>query len=138
MTLEQFRQMHSILIEHYQFIEMHLEGIYAFVCGREFLSGLEEVEKSNMGKISFEIKRIEKERGIEIIPTNLDKRIDEAIRRRNYWCHNCYTDMIFKTNGDPKKESDVNAMIADYQEARELREILFGIKGQLLDKFKRL
>lgn len=29
MTLDEFRKKHSELIEHYQFIEHHLEGIYA-------------------------------------------------------------------------------------------------------------
>ena len=40
MTLEKFRVNHSRLVEHYQFIEHNLEGIYAAVCGEYFYGGL--------------------------------------------------------------------------------------------------
>ncbi len=48
MNIDKFRIMHSTIIEHYQFIEHHLEGIYATLCEKNFLLGLEDVEKSNI------------------------------------------------------------------------------------------
>ena len=36
MNLSEFRTAHSVVMEHYQFIEMHLEGIYAALSGRSF------------------------------------------------------------------------------------------------------
>ena len=40
MDLKEFRIAHSTLIEHYQFIEAHLEGIYAAVSDQPFLDGI--------------------------------------------------------------------------------------------------
>ena len=51
MTQEKFRIMHSELIEHYQFIEMHLEAICAYLSDKSFMQGLEDVEKSNISHI---------------------------------------------------------------------------------------
>jgi len=56
----------------------------------------------------------------------------EGMERRNFWCHNCYVDMTFKTNGDPKKQEDINRLISDMREAEELRKILFEIKSKIL------
>lgn len=36
MTLDKFRVLHSTLVEHYQFVELHLEGIYAAVFRKSF------------------------------------------------------------------------------------------------------
>lgn len=132
MTLEKFRLIHSELIEHYQFIEHNLEGIYAVICKKDFISGLEDVEKSNIGRIEHEIKKIEKEENLSIIPQKIYEQIENAMERRNFWCHNCYVNMTFKTNGDPKKQEDINRLISDMREAEELRKILFEIKSKIL------
>ena len=128
MKLEEFRIKHSLLIENYQFIEHHLEGIYAAISGKNFISALDDVELSNVGKLVFEIRKIENQSNISVIPIEVYNRIDESRLRRNYWCHNCYVDMTFKLNGDPKKEKDISALNRDLREAEELREILFEIK----------
>ena len=128
MKLEEFRIKHSLLIENYQFIEHHLEGIYTTISGKDFLSALEDVELSNISKLVSEIQKIERHNNISVIPVELYNRIDESRLRRNFWCHNCYVDMTFKLNGDPKKEKDISALNRDLREAEELREILFEIK----------
>lgn len=132
MTLEKFRLMHSELIEHYQYIELHLEGIYATICENGFISGLKEVEKSNIGRLVREIKKTETEQNTSIISQDIYERINKAMERRNFWCHNCYVDMTFKTNGEPKKQEDINSLIADEREAKSLRDILYEIKINLL------
>lgn len=132
MTLEKFRLMHSELIEHYQFIEHNLEGIYAVICKKDFVSGLEDVVKSNIGRIVHEIKKIEKEENLSIISQDIYERIESAMERRNFWCHNCYVDMPFKNNHEPKKQEDINRLIFDMREAEELRIILFEIKSKIL------
>ena len=128
MKLEEFRIKHSLLIEQYQFIELHLEGIYASICKNGFYKGLEEVEKSNMSQILYWIKKIQEDDDSEIISKELFVRIEKSICRRNFWCHNCYTDMVFKLNGEPRKDSDIKAMISDLLEAEQLREELFNLK----------
>lgn len=134
MKLEEFRIKHSALIEQYQFIELHLEGIYAAVSGKDFISALDDVELSNIGKLVFEIQKIENQTNISVIPIEVYNRIDESRLRRNYWCHNCFVDMAFKPNGDPQKEKDISTLKRDLREAEELREILFEIKRSILYK----
>ena len=58
MDLREFRIHHSTLIEHYQFIEAHLEGIYATVSGKPFLDGIKEVEKGSLSSVLREIMEV--------------------------------------------------------------------------------
>ena len=128
MTIEQFRIMHSTLIEHYQYIELHLEGIYASLSAKNFISGLEDVETCNIHKIVLEIQKIESEKNLSIISQDIYNRIEQARLRRNYWCHNCYVDMVFQLNGEPKKDEDIKRLLRDAREAEDLRDVLFHLK----------
>ncbi|MDE7427844.1 MAG: hypothetical protein K2N00_01005 [Lachnospiraceae bacterium] len=57
MNLSEFRIAHSIVMEHFQFIEMHLEGIYAALSGRSFYEGLKDTrEAGQMRNLLFEKK----------------------------------------------------------------------------------
>jgi hypothetical protein len=132
MTVEQFRITHSTLIEHYQFIEHHLEGIYASLSDKNFVSGLEDVETCNIRKIVLEIQWIESEKKLSIISQDIYDRIEQARLRRNYWCHNCYVDMVFKLNGEPKKDEDIKRLLRDVREAEDLRDVLFHLKQPLI------
>lgn len=126
MTLEKFRISHSTLIEHYQFIEAHLEGIYAAISGKPLLEGLADVEKYNINRILNAIKKIESEKSITVFTEEEYTQIQNVLQRRNFWCHNCYYDMTFdiKTGG-PKKEGDIQALLNDLSEAETLREKMF-------------
>lgn len=134
MTLEEFRIKHSALIEEYQFIEFNLKGIYASVFGEGFIQGLEEVEASNIGKLIIKINKIEAQNNISIIPNDLLVRIEQVRNKRNFWCHNCYVDMTFKPNGDPKKKEDMIKLMDDLREAEDLKDILQEIKLSLMRK----
>lgn len=59
MTLEKFRILHSTLIEHYQFIENHLKGIYAKLFNGSFYDGWLTVENDNLNYLINEIKKLE-------------------------------------------------------------------------------
>lgn len=133
MTLEKFRIMHSELIEHYQFVEMHMEAICAYLSGKPFIQGLEDVETSNIAHLVREIKKYEKEKNVSVFSADDYDRIEAMRIRRNFWCHDCYTKMVFdaKTRG-PKREKDRKALIDDTLEARDLREKLFQIQVKLL------
>jgi len=131
LTIDKFRIIHSTLIEHYQFIEFHLEGIYAKIGKKDFYSGLKDVEKSNLSQLVQNIRKVEEERKISIIPKSEYERIEYARTRRNFWCHNCYVDMVFdRKTGVPK---DLNVLMEDFYEAESLRDALFQIKISLLD-----
>lgn len=135
MTLEKFRIYHSTLIEHYQFIEAHLEGIYAAVSGKNLIAGLKDVEKDSINRIVNEIKAIEKEKGISIFTEEEYSVLSIISNRRNFWCHNCYYDLRFddKTGG-LKRDSDAQMMIENLLEAEKLRDELFDKKMELFDK----
>ena len=51
MDLREFRIAHSTVMEHYQFIERELEGIYAALSGKHLYAGLKDVEKFSINKV---------------------------------------------------------------------------------------
>ena len=57
MNLKEVRITHSTLIEHYQYIEAHLEGNYAALSGKTLIEGLHDVEKDSLRRIINEIKK---------------------------------------------------------------------------------
>ena len=138
MHLEKFRTYHSTLIEHYQFIEAHLEGIYAALSEKSLIEGLQEVEKDSLHRIVKEIKIIECERNITVFTDGEYERMEKIFQRRNFWCHNCYYDMTFdRKTGGPKNTDDIKAMLSDLSEAEELRRELFARKQELFENNRR-
>ena len=133
MDLNEFRIAHSILMEHYQFIEMHLEGIYAALTGRSFYAGLKEVERYSINKIITMIQEQEKIHNKKVISNSEYEDLKYIYQRRNFWTHDCYTGMVFdrKTEG-PKKETDIRQMIQDTIAAEQMRDPLFEKKIKLM------
>lgn len=133
MTLEDFRIQHSTLIEHYQFIESHLESIYAIVSGKPFIDGLKDVEKHNIRQILQSIRRLEDNGASNGVFTDEEyRRIESILDRRNFWCHNCYYDLVFdKKTGGLKKAEDIQTILNDLRESESLREALFDKYLQL-------
>lgn len=137
MTLEKFRIYHSTLIEHYQFIEAHLEGIYAAVCGKPLLEGLKDVEKDGLSGILGDILHMERVKKIDVLSDEECDQLRRLFQRRNFWCHSCYYDLVFdrKTGGLAKME-DVQQMIEDLKAAEQWREWLDKKKKELAKKYK--
>lgn len=98
MLLNEFRIAHSTLIEHYQFIEAHLEGIYAAISGKSLREGLRDVERDSLSGVVREIRGMEKEKQIKVFDAGECAQLDNIIERRNFWCHSCYYDMVFGCN----------------------------------------
>lgn len=139
MVLKEFRIAHSTLIEHYQFIEAHLEGIYAAVSDKPFLAGVQEVERDSLSGVVREIRELEREKKITVFTEDEYKKLRQIIERRNFWCHCCYFEMSFdlKTGG-PAKVRDVQTLLADTQTAECWREQLFHKKIALLEKKEKI
>lgn len=136
MNLNEFRLLHSQLIEHYQFIERELEDTFAAVSGEPFMNGLEDVASDNIPKLVKRIHAQEKKKGESFLTKDECKRISTACKRRNYWCHNCYVDMVFSSKtGGPKKEADIQTLLDDLKEAEDLRGLLFTRKSELMKRF---
>ena len=138
MVLNEFRILHSTLIEHYQFIEAHLEGIYAAVSEKPFAIGIQEVEKDSLGGVVREIKDLEREKKIKIFTEDEYNHLRGIIERRNFWCHCCYFEMVFdRETGGPAKVRDVQALFDDMKTAEVWRERLLQKKRSLLKKPQR-
>ena len=126
MNLNEFRVAHSIVMEHYQFIEMHLEGIYASLSGSGFYEGLKEVERYNISRIIIMIQEQEKRHNKRVISDTEYEDLKSIYQRRNFWTHNCYTDMVFdRKTGGPKKETDIRQLYQDMRTAEQMRDFLF-------------
>lgn len=133
MLLEKFRITHSTLIEHYQFIEAHLEGIYAAVCGKPLMEGLKDVAKDGLNGILQEILRVEKRKKIDVLSDWECEQLRELFQRRNFWCHSCYYDLPFdRETGGLAKIEDVKMLLDDLQDAEQWRETLHSKKISLL------
>ena len=133
MDLKEFRIHHSTLIEHYQFIEAHLEGIYATVSGKPFLDGIKEVEKGSLSSVIREIMEIERRQDLTIFTEEDYAQLRELTERRNFWCHCCYFDLTFdRKTGGPAKVRDVQQLFDDLRDAESWRDRLFRKKIDLI------
>lgn len=139
MKRELFRITHSTLIEHYQYIELHLEGIYAAVCGKPLLEGLKEVEKDGLSGILRDILRVERERDIDVLSDGECEQLRQLFSRRNFWCHSCYHELVFdRKTGGLANIADVELLHRDLETAEQWRDRLDGKKRRLLEQKMRL
>lgn len=138
LTLDEFRLKHSELIEHYQFIEHHLEDIYADIQGKkDFYGGLMDVEKDNIPRLRKKLLELQEKTGIPILSEMDCAQLEEICGRRNFWCHNCYVDIVFDAwTAGPKKPQDIKQMEMDYVKAKQMRDYLFVRKIQLKELVK--
>ncbi|MBR2787930.1 MAG: hypothetical protein IKD94_02080 [Erysipelotrichaceae bacterium] len=137
MTLDEFRILHSTVIEHYQFIESHLEETYAALSGKPFLDGLADVEKHNISRLIKDLKTVQSSKGMIVFTDDEFERINRICERRNFWVHNCYYDLVFNTEkkgAGPKYESDIKQLKTDIHDAESLRNELFIKKNELIDQ----
>lgn len=135
MDIHDFRLMHSELIEQYQFIEFHLEGIYACLCREGFFPGLEQVERDNIGKLMKRIKQLEEECSVSVFTESEWQELEYMAERRNFWCHACYVNMVFDARtGGPKRDTDIKALLRDRNDAVRIRERLYHIKLEKMPK----
>ena len=137
MELQQFRIAHSTVMEHYQFIERELEGIYATLSGKRLYDGLKDVETFSINKVIRMVQEQEKINGKKIISDKEYEDLKSICQRRNFWAHNCYTEMVFHSKtGDPKKEADIKQLNDDIRIAEQMRKLLFSKKIELFHDIK--
>ena len=133
MVLKEFRITHSTLIEHYQFMEAHLEGIYAALSDKPFADGIREIERDSLSGVVREIREIEQEKKITVFTRDEHAQLRQIIERRNFWCHCCYFELPFDLKtGAPARVRDVQKLLEDLETAEQWREKLFQKKLHLL------
>ena len=137
MVLKEFRITHSTLIEHYQFMESHLEGIYAALSDKPFGDGIREIEKDSLSGVVRELRELEEKKHITIFSGEEYKQLRKVIERRNFWCHCCYFEMPFdRHTGGPAKVRDVQALFKDMETAKQWREQLFQRKLECIKQYR--
>lgn len=138
MDLQEFRVKHSELIEHYQFVESHLENLYAALNQqRPYSDGMQAVEKDTIIRLVNRIRDWQKEKNKCVLSDEDCNRLKRISERRNFWCHNCYVDLVFdEKTGGLKKKKDIEILNADMNEARQIRDYLFKKKLPYLEKVK--
>lgn len=90
MELNEYRILHSQIIEQYQYIEFHLEGLFALMQGQgeNFEELARRVENDAMGELIRKVRFLTKERKYTNIITKQDFSDLERIRDdRNFYCH---------------------------------------------------
>lgn len=120
MQLKDFRSIHSKLIEQYQLIEYHLEGIFGIAGNGDFEELTHRVENDTMGELIRKVRFIVKEKKYDFLSKEDFAILDEIRDARNYWCHQCYLDIkdknfdkIGSLNDDLKKTSDMNQKLRE-------------------------
>jgi len=135
MTLNEFRITHSTLIEHYQYIETHLEGTYAAISDKPYWAGIKEVERGSLSDVIREIKEEEREKNIEVFTDEEYKQLRQIITRRNFWCHCCYYELAFDPKtGELEKKEDERLLLEDLRTAIQWRDRLFRRKLDMIEK----
>ena len=98
MDRDTFKLIHSELIQQVQCIEFNLRRTYAAMHEGNFDDNFNRLEKSNLGKIARELENLDySDDRPELSDDDYDL-IDDIREIRNYWCHQCYLDFVYKNN----------------------------------------
>lgn len=106
MELDEYRILHSKIIEQYQLIEFHLEGLFALMQndGDNFLELARRVENDAMGELIRKVRFLVKEKNFKEVVTKEDFSNLERIRDdRNYYCHENFLNNISKNYTSNRK-----------------------------------
>jgi hypothetical protein len=110
MTENEFRIMHSQIIEEYQLIEMHLKGICSVILADDARSWVDRLDGYNYDPLGFllkEIQTIQKNNKSNYLLNDDLKALDAVRVARNYWVHQSFVNdehVTFSRTGNVKKE----------------------------------
>lgn len=103
MEIEVFRVNHSRIIEQYQLIEWHLEGIFGLLEQGDFEELTHRVENDTMGELIRKVRFLIKENKVSLLSKEDFSILDDIRDDRNYWCHSCFLDV----NDNPEKYEEI-------------------------------
>lgn len=103
MEIEVFRVNHSRIIEQYQLIEWHLEGIFGLLEQGDFEELTHRVENDTMGELIRKVRFLIKENNVSLLSKEDFSILDDIRDDRNYWCHSCFLDV----NDNPEKYEEI-------------------------------
>ena len=95
MTRDDFKLIHSELIQQVQCIEYNLKVIYAAMKSGNIENNYKSLHGANLGIIARELKDLDYSDGFPELTEKDYETIDEIRYIRNYWCHQCYVDFVY-------------------------------------------
>ena len=93
MTIDEFRINHSKIIEQYQLIEWHLEGIFGLLEFGDFDELTHRVENDAMGELIRKVRFLVKENKVDLLTKDDFSILDNIRDDRNFWCHENFLDI---------------------------------------------
>lgn len=93
MTYDEFRINHSKIIEQYQLIEWHLEGIFGLLETGDFEELTHRVENDAMGELIRKVRFLVKENKVDLLTKEDFSILDNIRDDRNFWCHENFLDL---------------------------------------------
>lgn len=94
MELDKFRIKHSKIIEQYQLIEYHLEGIFGLLEEGDFEELTHRVENDAMGELIRKVRFLDKETNCVYLEKEDFSILDNIRDDRNYWSHESYLELM--------------------------------------------
>ena len=131
MELNEYRILHSQIIEQYQLIEFHLEGLFALMQnnGKNFMELAKRVENDAMGELIRKVRFLIKEYKYENILTKEDFSKLNIIRDdRNFYCHENFLNNISENYKSKHKTSIKEDLKLAMQINNKLRSAFMQIK----------
>lgn len=98
MTIQQFQQYHSELIEYCQCIEYDIKRIYSDMSSDDFDDNMDMLETSNLGATIARLRKLDYSDGDPWLTEAEYEQLDRIRQVRNYWCHQCYIDYVYIDN----------------------------------------
>ncbi len=124
MTENEFRIMHSKLIEYYQLIEMRLKAICATISANEekgWFERMGDYENDPFGVLLQKTKDLQKQINVPFLSKDDFTGLDKIREKRNYWAHQCFGGLhpIVFYRGKLKNPGYGEAINADLNDAIE-------------------
>lgn len=141
MTRDTFKLIHSELIMQVQLIENDLRQIYAAMKSGDFEDNLDDLQKSNLGRIAKQLKDLDYSDGHPDLSESDYATIDNIREIRNYWCHQCYLDYVYIQDNfcrEQRFQEIANRLSHDENLTWALHEKLKKLRIHKLKEYRRI
>ena len=135
MTKQEFQIIHSEIIEHFQIIEFNLKKMCSlFKClifkdnsFERYMALFSKIENDTIGYLIAELKKLQKEADVTIFSDSDYELLEKVRKSRNYWCHNCFEDIIFSVRGIVKNKNKEQKALNELKFARNSDYYIRGL-----------
>ena len=92
LTTDEFRLLHSKIIEEFQWLEWNLKYKYANLIDGYYPECFDEVADKPLGKLIEKLKDVENKNHTHYLSDEDYETLRKIKDMRNYWCHTCYVE----------------------------------------------